>query len=156
MNVRAIMCRPPQSCRTETPVRLASRRMRDTGTGMLVVLDGHGKLVGIVTDRDLALALGEHGSRTSQLPVGTIMTRQPRTCGPGESVKDALARMATAKVRRLPVVNPDGELEGVVSIDDVILWGGGARGAGMHDVMQALRRILAARAARPEAELPAF
>jgi CBS domain-containing protein len=156
MKVRTIMSQPPHTCRTETVVRLASQRMQETGAGLLAVLDGSGRLAGVVTDRDIALAVGRHGEQVEKLPVGTLMNRDVHTCGPNESVRDALDRMASARVRRLPVVDRQGDIKGVVSIDDVILWAVGPHGVSMHDLIRALRSVVASRTAQPEPELPRF
>jgi CBS domain-containing protein len=59
MQVQDIMTRPPQTCTVDIDLGAASRRLKETGCGVLVVLDHRGRLTGIVTDRDLALAIGD-------------------------------------------------------------------------------------------------
>lgn len=79
---------------------------------------GHG-LVGIVTDRDIAVYLvaKDRDARTTQ--VASVMTRNPLTCQPDDDVETALEAMETYQVRRIPVVNDNGQLVGIISMADV-------------------------------------
>jgi CBS domain-containing protein len=144
MTVRDIMTRPPQACHTSTTLSAASRHMRDMRCGTLVVMDPRGRLAGILTDRDLALAIGDLRSEPSRITVDHVMTRHVFTCRPDDDVHAAIAEMAGRKVRRLPVVESDGDVKGMISIDDVVLWGIHHRGVGLAEATRALRSILAA------------
>jgi CBS domain-containing protein len=146
MKVRDIMTQPPETCRLDTDLRTAIRHMRETGCGSLAVMDRHGKLAGILTDRDLAMALGDTNRNAWHVLAHEAMTKHVRTCSPDDDLHEALKEMASAKVRRLPVVTADGDLEGVLSIDDVILWGAGQGGVTPAEVLTALRAVVAARA----------
>jgi CBS domain-containing protein len=87
--------------------------------GALVVVDEHGALIGIVSERDVVRQLNERGAELLTVPVQEIMTTQLVTCEPGESV-DRLAEIMTQKrVRHMPVVE-GGRLVGLVSIGDVV------------------------------------
>ena len=153
MRVRDIMTQPPESCHLETTLAIASRRMRETGCGTLAVLDVSGRLAGILTDRDLALAIGDTRREASRVAVDKAMTHHVHTCRPDDDLHAALERMAAAKVRRLPVVE-DGDLKGLLSIDDIILWGQQEGGVGMHNLISALRAIVSPRAVAIEPEVP--
>lgn len=155
MKVHSIMTRPPQTCRTDSTLAVASRRMKTTGCGMLVVLDSHGALAGVITDRDVALAVGD-SDRAPAAAASAVMARPVHTCRPDDDLHAALARMAAARVRRLPVVDAEGNVKGVISIDDIILWGVRRRGIGLHELTGALRAIHAPRSPQPEIEMPAF
>jgi CBS domain-containing protein len=154
MKVSDIMTAPPQTCHLHTELATASGRMQQTGTGALVVLDNHGKVAGVVTDRDLAMAIVSHPRGTGHRSVEQVMSRHLRTCKPDDAVQDALLEMSRHGLRRLPVVTSDGDLKGVVSIDDIILWGVNPGATTQHELIAALRRICAARTAAPEPELP--
>jgi CBS domain-containing protein len=155
MRVQDIMTQPPESCHLETTLAFASRRMRETGCGTLAVLDASGRLAGILTDRDLALAIGDTRREASRVAVDKAMTHHVHTCRPEDDLHAALERMASAKVRRLPVVENDGDLKGLLSIDDIILWGLQDGGVGMHKLINALREIVSPRAVVAiEAEAP--
>ena len=154
MRVRNIMTQPPETCHIETTLAAASRHMRETGCGTLAVLDAGGRLAGILTDRDLALAVGDTRREASRVAVDKAMTHHVETCRPDDDLRLALERMAAAKVRRLPVVDGDGDLKGLLSIDDIILWGLQDGAVGMHNLMKALRSIVSPRGAALEPELP--
>ena len=156
MKVRDIMTAPPQTCHKQTDLVTASGRMLKTGTGALVVLDEHGKVAGVVTDRDLAMALARHLRGTGHLSVERVMSRPAHTCTPDDTVQDALLEMTRHGVRRLPVVATDGDLKGVVSIDDIILWGVNHGAITEHVLIAALRRICAAQTRAAELDLPAL
>src|SRR5687767_2624324 len=110
MRVREIMTQPPQTCRRQTDLATASRRMKESATGMLVVLDNRGKAKGVVTDRDLALLIGDANHDVASLPVKKAMSRRLHTCNEDDTLHQALAAMATRHVRRLPVISSDGDL----------------------------------------------
>jgi CBS domain-containing protein len=145
MKVRDIMTQPLQTCRLETDLGTASRRMRETGCGALAVIDARGRLAGIITDRDLALAIGDRMRIASHIAVRDAMSQRVYACAPDESVHEALARMAAHKVRRLPVVEDSGEIAGMLSIDDIVLWSVHKGGIGTIELTTALRSICAPR-----------
>ena len=142
MQVHDVMTEPPQTCPRTMRLADASRRMRDSGCGSLVVLGARGRIVGIVTDRDLALALGGHRN-AGHLAVDHVMSQPVHMCRPDDDVTVALARMASLRVRRLPVVVEDGDVKGLISIDDIVLWGLQASGVSMHALIAALRSLCA-------------
>ena len=143
MTVREIMSEPPQTCPAGMHLVDASRRMQETGCGTLIVLDARGRVGGIVTDRDLALAIGRSRDPAS-VTMGRLMTHPVHTCAPEDDVHVALDRMAKFAVRRLPVVDETGDVKGIVSIDDIVLWGLRLSGVSMHRLIAALRSICAA------------
>lgn len=154
MKVRELMTQPPLTCRRNTTLAAASRRLRDTGCGSLAVLNDRGRLIGILTDRDIAMAVaaeGEPGPRRAE----EAMTADVHTCHPDDDVHVALERMASARIRRLPVVE-DGQLEGVISIDDIVLWGVQHGGVTSQALVRALRIICARRTACTGSEPPPF
>ena len=144
MNTSDVMTRPAQTCLPQTTLVDASRTMERSGCGALAVLDAAGHLSGIVTDRDLAIALGRTDHPSSRRRVAEAMTRNVRTCSPDEELDVALERMSEAKVRRLPVVDADGTLQGMLSIDDIVLWGLNRGGVTKKRLAKALRSIYAA------------
>ncbi len=102
----------------DDPVKLAARRMEDKMVGSLVVIDGD-KPVGILTDRDIALrVVGKE--RSPDTPVREVMTKDPVTIGENATFFDLTRTFRDAAVRRLIVVDKDGRLVGLISIDDVM------------------------------------
>ena len=103
----------------------AARVMRDRHVGCVVVVDetvehGHAP-IGILTDRDIVVGLLAQTDRHLHLVrVDDIMTKNPTTAQESEDLSDTLLRMRTAGIRRVPVLNQDGELMGVLSFDDLV------------------------------------
>jgi CBS domain-containing protein len=145
----------PSTCRLDTPLDEASRLMNEAQCGTLVVLDHRGHPAGILTDRDLALEIGKASRHPCAVPASAAMASPMYTCSQDESVSDALDRMAEARVRRLPVLSSDGTLVGVLSIDDVVVWGVRHGGVARADLLRALRSICAAHERLVRTETPA-
>jgi CBS domain-containing protein len=86
----------------------------------LLVTDKSGNLVGIITERDIARALGEHGKDAAMLPVSEIMSLDLVICQPDQSAQEALSMMGKNQVRNLPVVADNGHMLGVVGIMELV------------------------------------
>lgn len=121
MKVERIMRREARFASPATDLASAGRLMADVGCGVLPVVGEGDRVVGIVTDRDLCLALARLDRRPSEMTVGQVMSREVHACAVGDSLQRALATMATFRVRRLPVLSADGSLQGILSLDDVAL-----------------------------------
>jgi CBS-domain-containing membrane protein len=110
--------------RPETPLPEAATLMKNYHVGDLVVVEtrvgGERTPVGIVTDRDIALAVASHAERLQFLRVSDLMKRGVVTALESESLHAALQKMQSAGIRRLPIVNGEGVLEGIVTLDDII------------------------------------
>ncbi len=109
--------------KADTAIAEAVMLMKTYHVGDLVVVErGQGRPVpvGILTDRDIALAVARYGVRLPHLHVSDLMSRELVTCREHESIHNALKQMETNGVRRLPVVAADGGLEGILTFDDVI------------------------------------
>ena len=153
MKVQDVMISPARSCTPDAATVDAARTMRDNHCGALPVLDEKGGPVGIVTDRDICMALATKNRFPARIFVREVMTPYPFICHPQDAVEEVLATMGENGVQRLPVVNAEGRLVGIVSISDVAaaLPGGRreVRGAdAVHRmVARALLKISVAKAA---------
>ncbi len=116
MHVKDIMNSTVHSVRANDSIATAAQAMGENDVGFLPVLDGR-KIVGVVTDRDIALRAVGAGVRVDE-PVRTIMTKNARTCSQDSDVEDALEIMASEQVRRLPVCGDDDDLIGIVTLAD--------------------------------------
>jgi CBS domain-containing protein len=141
MQVHEVMTEPPQTCPQTMHLPDASRRMGTTGCGSLIVLGPRGRIVGFVTDRDLALALSDPRD-ARRLTVDAVMSRHVHSCRSDDELFLALDRMARFRVRRLPVIDEDGDVKGLVSIDDIVLWGLQSPGVNQR-LIAALRSLCA-------------
>src|SRR5881394_1583946 len=113
------MTERPRAVEPQTSVREAARLMEVDDVGSLPVVDDGARLVGVVTDRDIAIRVVARGLDSDATAVVDIASRDLVTLGPDDSLDDALSLMAQAQVRRLPVVVRESELVGVVSQADV-------------------------------------
>jgi len=120
MKVKDVMTTDVRTCTPDTTVAEAAHLMWDGDCGILPVVDD-GELVGVVTDRDMYIALATQNARASHVRVGAVATKQVVTCAPEDDVEAALASMKQARVRRLPVVGFSNVLLGVLSMNDIVL-----------------------------------
>jgi signal-transduction protein with cAMP-binding, CBS, and nucleotidyltransferase domain len=90
---------------------------------MLPVVGIDQKLFGLITDRDICIAMGTRNRLAGELTVGEIATRDVFRCKPDDEIHEALDTMASRQVRRLPVVNDEGIPQGILSMDDIITHG---------------------------------
>ena len=108
----------PETAARETTVTELSQRMLDEELGDLIIVEGD-EPVGIVTDRDIALAVARYDD-LSELTAANIMTEDPITIHEDATAVDLPSRMAEGGVRRIPVVDDDGNLVGIATLDDVV------------------------------------
>lgn len=120
MKVERLMATEVAVVHPDTDVRSAVGEMHSRECGFLPVLDRTGGVAGVLTDRDVALALGADDARPSERLVADVMTRGARTCRADETVAQVLLRMREFRVKQLPVVNAAGRLVGAISIDDLV------------------------------------
>ena len=141
MTVKELMTSPVSTCRGNACVGEAARIMLEDNCGCLPVVDAHGRLTGILTDRDVCLAVGRH-QQPSKTPVREAMTSQIVACETDDHIDRVLVLMKENRVRRIPVVDKRGAVKGLISIDDVIRNTGTAIGRlPAEAVMDVLRHI---------------
>lgn len=102
----------------ETSVEEAARRMKDEGIGSLIVAEG-GRPRGILTDRDITTRVVANGATSDGTRVRDVMTEDLRCADTDDGVFDATEMMGRNSIRRLPVLDEDGEIEGIVTADDL-------------------------------------
>jgi CBS domain-containing protein len=127
MKARDIMTQNPRCVTPETPVQEAARLMKSEDTGVLPVVDAESsrRLVGVITDRDIAIRVVADGMSSAQ--VRDAMSANPKSCRPDDNVKDVLQAMSDSQVRRIPIVDDGGAVVGIVSQADVVLETDGRR-----------------------------
>jgi len=89
--------------------------------GAVLVTDATDKIMGIISERDIVRGLASHGGAVAELTVSDLMTRDVRSCSPGDTISDIMVVMTTHRIRHLPVLE-DGKLAGIVSIGDVVKY----------------------------------
>lgn len=121
MKVQDIMTRDVKSCGPDTNLAAATEILWRNNCGTLPVLDSAGRLTGIVTDRDICIALGTRNLPASDLAVRDLALKSVFTCGPNDEVHKPLKTMQEHQIRRTPVVGEDGKLVGILCLDDIML-----------------------------------
>jgi CBS domain-containing protein len=123
--VRDSMTSNPKTVDPDGSVREAAQVMKDADTGIVPVVEG-GRLVGTITDRDIAIRVVAEGKDAESSTVAQIASRELVTVDPEQELDEALRLMAKHQVRRLPVVEEDGRLVGILSQADVAREGADA------------------------------
>ena len=119
MRISQLMTSTPVTCRSTSTLYEAARLMSERDVGSLPVVDDAGRLLGMLTDRDVCLSVYEHDQPLHGIAVAEAMSLRTLCCAPGDSVEEAARTMARHGLRRLPVVDLSGQVVGIVSIDDL-------------------------------------
>lgn len=119
MKIKEIMSQPVVTCPMGATLDNAARLMWEFDCGVVPVVDDRGRIAGVVTDRDICMAAYTQGKPLHTIPVTSAMARNVVTVNSGESVETAEHLMGEAKVRRLPVVDGESQIVGVVSMNDL-------------------------------------
>lgn len=146
MKVRDIMTQGAVCCGPGTNVGEAVELMWKRNCGILPVVGADGKLQGVVTDRDICIAMGTRNRLPGQLTIAEIATKRVSTCGPNDEIHEALLTMSERQVRRLPVVDERGTPVGILSMDDIFThsdldrWEGYSE-LSSEEVIRSLKRL---------------
>jgi CBS domain-containing protein len=119
MKVRDLMTSDVKHCGVHDSLNRAAQIMWENNCGCVPVVDEQGHVVGILTDRDICMAAYTQGVTLSGSSVASAMAREVHTCEPGETVTAALKKMKTHRVRRLPVIDENQRLVGIISLNDI-------------------------------------
>jgi CBS domain-containing protein len=119
------------ACTLESSLSKVAYRMWLGECGAVPVVDDHEKVVGIITDRDICFAVAVSERPAAEILAKELVDRSTGlfTCRADDDVEDALGRMREQRVRRLPVVDADGRLEGILSMTDAIRHASAEEGA---------------------------
>jgi CBS domain-containing protein len=140
MLVKDVMTPVVQTCMPASSVGEAAEALRAC-CGCLPVVDGHGRMVGIVTDRDVCLVVARRRDPWG-VPVADVLSPQVIACHAADHVDVALVAMKENGVQRVPVVDGHGRLKGIVSIDDLIRHTGTGKGTlPAEAVLDVLRHV---------------
>jgi len=121
MKIEQLMTRPVQSCQPQDTINRAAQIMWEADVGCVPVVDADNRVVGMITDRDIAMAAYTQGRALDGISVESAMAKQVYTCSPGDDVSNAEERMQKFQVRRVPVVDSSAKLVGIVSMNDIAL-----------------------------------
>jgi CBS domain-containing protein len=146
MKVKEVMMRTAASCNGETNLGEAVEVLWNRNCGILPVVDAEQKVIGVITDRDICVALGTRNRLPGDVTVGEVASGKLFACRPEDDIRSAMTSIGEAKVRRLPVVTADGKLEGILSMDDIVTHseirsGKAASELSYDDVVETLKAV---------------
>ena len=121
MSVGRICVREVDTASPDDSVTVAAERMHQRAVGMLVVVTNDDRIVGVVTDRDLVSRVLAKGCSPMETRVRDVMTVSPTTISEWTQIEPALIIMRKGKFRRLPVVDHDNKLVGLITLDDILM-----------------------------------
>lgn len=119
MRVRELMTHPVHTCSLNDRANTAAQIMWEHDCGIVPVVDANGRVVGVVTDRDLCMAAHFQNQPLSEITLAGVMAQEVCTCVADDDVVQAERVMAEKQIHRLPVVTDDGSLIGILSLADV-------------------------------------
>src|SRR5919106_2618985 len=129
MELRDIMTRNVEVISSDASLKDAASKMRSLDVGLIPVCDG-GRLQGILTDRDITIRATADGRDPIKTKVADVMSTDIAYCLEDQEVEDAVSLMEVRQIRRLPVLNLDKHLVGIVSLGDIAVHGGDREKAG--------------------------
>lgn len=150
MNVQDIMTSDVRCCGPDTNLAAAAKMMWDSDCGALPVLNAQGRVMGMITDRDICMGAATKNKPPSEITVWETTSGKAFTCRPTDDVHMALDIMKRERVRRLPVVDDEGLFQGIIAMNDFLLAAQEAKGRSLpavsyEDVVHALKAISAHR-----------
>lgn len=119
MRIEDLMTHTVHTCFPDDTLEQVAHEMWDCDTGCLVVIDNYRRPIGIITDRDVAMAAYTQGAPLRNLRASTAMSRDVISCYPGTTVRELEATMQNAQIRRVPVIDTTGILVGIVTLADL-------------------------------------
>ena len=143
MQIREIMSAPVVTCRSTEMLNVAAQQMWEHDLGIVLVTSDDGRLVGVITDRDICMATYTKGLAPQSIGIGDVMSRDLKVAHESDPVEAAEHAMATHRVRRLPIVDDDFRPVGVLSLNDLARTAAQSRGKGtqQREVLETLASI---------------
>jgi CBS domain-containing protein len=145
MIVRELMSAPVQNCQSDTDLAAVTQLMWHHDCGFVPVVDASGHVAGVITDRDVCIAAGTRRQLTEHIAASQAMSQPVHACLPDDTIDDVLATMKQFRVRRLAVIDANGRLQGVVSLNDVVRAVGKKGGPTAASIVATLASICAPR-----------
>lgn len=145
MKISELMTRNVETCRTVDTLAHAAQLMWEHDLGALPAIDEHGRVAGMITDRDICMAAYTRGEPLSAMAVSSAMSAHPTTCLQSDDVPIVEAAMAQRQLHRLPVVDDDDRLVGIISLNDLARAMAESTDISPYDVASTLAAVSAAR-----------
>ena len=138
-HVRDVMTRNPECVTERDSLRDAARIMKDQDTGVVPVVDNNKKIIGMITDRDIVVRCVAEGKNPLDARVNEVMSKSVRKVQEDATVNEVLGLMKSSEIRRVPVVDGNDQIVGIVSMGDIATEGEnkGKIGDAMESISQA-------------------
>lgn len=120
MKISTLMTRDVFTCRAHDDLTAPARLMWEHDIGAVPVLDEHARIVGMITDRDICMAAYTRGEPIKTISVLATMSKHPTTCSEDSELREVEALMRGHQIHRVPVVDDEGRMVGIVSINDLV------------------------------------
>ena len=143
MRVRDIMTAAPLTCGVTTNLAEVAHRMWQGDCGLIPVTGDDGQVLGVITDRDICIAAATRDRAPSYLRAASLVGREPICCRLADEAGVALKLMKQHRVRRLPVLDEEARLAGVISMNDIVLEQKPGSGVTAAEIVEALKGICA-------------
>jgi CBS domain-containing protein len=158
MKVRDVMTHNVKTCTSESSLADVAAILWENDCGVVPVVDHAGKVIGMVTDRDICMAVATKNRLASEIKAHELLHQEVYGCPPDAEIEEALRVMQQRSVRRIPVFDQDRNLRGILSLNDLILSamdrraGAGYSAISYDDVMAVLKAVSEHQIARSEAK----
>ena len=149
MKVRDLMTSDLEACRPDTDLATVARMMWDRDCGFVPVVDATRALRGVLTDRDICVASATRRLLPEYMSASHVMTHPVHACLADDEISAALEAMKRFKVRRLPVIDANGLVKGVISMNDIVLATERGSGTDPKEIVSTLAAICAHRSVTP-------
>jgi CBS domain-containing protein len=143
MKIEELMTKTPTTILGQDTLDIAAKKLWDSDCGVLPVVGGDGRLVGIITDRDICMSAWTKGQLLTAIHVDEAMSKQVFSVKPDQDIDAAELLMAEKQVRRLPVVDADGKPVGILSMNDVAREAARTGGRLKEGIARAIQTIAA-------------
>lgn len=145
MKVKDLMTKDVKSCTENTDLATVVKMMWDADCGIVPIVDDQGRVTGVITDRDICVAAATRALDPASIRVGEAMSRDVATCSEDADPRSALNELKSRRIRRLPVVNRQNRLIGILSMNDLVTRADFRHGTGVpgEEFLETLRSISA-------------
>jgi CBS domain-containing protein len=138
MKAREVMSQPPYTCAPTTDLATVAKIMWDHDCGFVPVVDASGTVAGVITDRDICIATSTRRLLPEHISAAQAMASPIHACLSDDCVSDVLATMKQCRIRRVPVLDANGRLQGVISLNDLVLASDAKRAPEIVSTMAAI------------------
>lgn len=147
MKVKEIMSADPKFCSPDNNLSVVAALMWENDCGVIPVVDDESRVLGMITDRDICIAVCTKNRPASALSVREAMSKDAYDCFEDADVREALKVFRDVRVHRLPVVDKDGILKGILSLNDIVLAAEESKSAAIpyDDVVKTFKAVYAHR-----------